>query len=210
MGETMKVRITLLEEMLGTLPGDKEVYASYIATKAPNPSAIMNEEIEAIDFADEYEKGITVFPRNKDGEVCIYDYLVKGFFKNACAALRDADGTHSKDLKAYKKKIDNLVFVGPRFIKVNYEGSIGLCERPLRASTAQGERVALACSESVPAESVLEFEVTVLAKGMLKYVIEWLDYGKFNGLGCWHNSGKGKFTWEDITDEETAAQLEEK
>ena len=198
----MKVRVTLLEEMLGTLPGDKEVYSSYIATKAPDPNAIMDEEIEAIDFAEMYEKGITVFPRNEDGEVCVYDYLIKGFFKNACSALRDADGTESKNLKAYKKKIDNLVFVGPRFIKVNFEGEVGFCERPLRAQTAQGDRVALACSESIPAGATMEFEITVLSKDMLKYVIEWLDYGQFNGLGCWHNSGKGKFTWHDITDSE--------
>ena len=29
-------------------------------------------------------------------------------------------------------------------------------------------------------------------------VPEWLDYGRFNGLGQWHNSGKGTFTWELI------------
>lgn len=197
--QKMRVRVTLLEEMLGTLPGDKEVYRNFIATKAPDQSKI-EEEVASIE--ELYEKGITVFPRNTNGDICVYDYLIKGFFKNACSALRDADKTASKDLKAYKKKIDNLVFIEDRLIPINFEGEVAFCERPLRASTPQGERVALACSEAIPSGATLEFTVTVLNKDMMEYVIEWLDYGKFNGLGCWHNSGKGKFTWMDITDEE--------
>lgn len=201
LGTQMKVRVTLLEEMLGTLPGDPEIYRNYIASKAPDASTI-EDEIEAIGVEEYSEKGMTVFARFEDGSPFVYDYLIKGFFKNACNALREADGTESKKLKAYKKKIDNLVFVEERKIKINFEGSapeINICERPLRASTAQGERVALACSESVQAGCTLEFTITVLTKEMMKYIIEWLDYGKFNGLGCWHNSGKGKFTWQDIT-----------
>lgn len=193
----MRVRLTIREEILGTLPGDKEVYRNYIATKAPDKSTV-EDEIESIE--ELYEKGITVFPRNKEGKICVYDYLIKGFFKNACSALRDADNTLSSKLKAYKKKIDNLVFIDERMIELKYEGEVGFCERPLRASTAQGERVALACSEALPAGTTLEFTITVLNKDMMNYVIEWLDYGRFNGLGSWHNSGKGKFTWSDISD----------
>lgn len=195
----MKVRITLLEEILGTLPGDKEVFRTFIATKAPDQSKV-EEEVASIE--ELYEKGITVFPRNKDKQPCVYDYLIKGFFKNACKAMRDADGSESKKLTAYKTKIDNLIFIEERLIPIQFDGEIGFCERPLRASTAQGERVALACSESIPAGATLEFTITTFKKEMMNYVIEWLDYGKYNGLGQWHNSGKGKFTWEDITDKE--------
>ena len=200
LGTEMRVRVTLLEEMLGTLPGDKEVFRSYIASKAPDASTI-EEEVEAIGVDQYCEKGMTVFARDTDGSPIVYDYLIKGFFKNACSALREVDGSESKKLKAYKKKIDNLVFIDERKIKINFGGKepdIGICERPLRASTAQGERVALACSESVPAGCYLEFTIRVLSKDMMDYVIEWLDYGRFNGLGCWHNSGKGKFTWTEI------------
>lgn len=195
----MKVRITLLEEILGTLPGDKEVFRTFIATKAPDQSKV-EEEVASIE--ELYEKGITVFPRNADKQPCVYDYLIKGFFKNACKAMRDADGSESKKLTAYKTKIDNLIFIEERLIPIQFDGEIGFCERPLRASTAQGERVALACSESIPAGATLEFTITTFKKEMMNYVIEWLDYGKYNGLGQWHNSGKGKFTWEDITDKE--------
>lgn len=206
MGETktkMKVRATLIEDMLGTFPGDPEIYKDYIASKSPSALTI-DQEIEAIGQDQVYDKGVTVFARDKDGDPCVYDYLIKGFFKNACSAMREADDSESKKLKAYKKKIDNLVFVSPRMIKINFEGpkdKLPICERPLRASTPQGERVAISASESVPAGSTLEFEVEVLSKDMMKYVIEWLNYGKYNALGQWHNSGKGRITWEDITEE---------
>ena len=81
-------------------------------------------------------------------------------------------------------------------------GEMTICERPLRAQTAQGERVALSCSESIPAGSTMEIEITTLTDDLMNTVIEWLDYGKLNGLGQWHNSGKGRFIWEDITDKQ--------
>jgi hypothetical protein len=199
----MNVRVTLMEDILGTLPGDPEVYQNWIASKCPDP-AKAEEEVELI-AEQEFEKGITVFVRDKDGDPCVYDYLIKGFFKNACSAMREVDNSASKKLTAYKKKIDNLVFVGPRLIKFRFDGKMKFCERPLRAQTAQGERVAIACSEAIPAGAQLEFEISVLKDDMMKYVIEWLDYGKFNGLGQWHNSGKGRFTWEDITEQNEEA-----
>ena len=193
----MKVRITLIEDILGTLPGDPEVYKSYIASKAPEGKDI-SDEIEAIGQDGVYEKGMTVFIRDMDGKPCIFDYLIKGFFKNAANALNNADGVTK--LTAYKRKIDNLVFVGPRFIELKYNniGDMSVCERPLRASTPQGERVALACSESIPAGTTFDIDIECLNAEMMGYVRSWLDYGKWNGLGQWHNSGKGRFTWEEI------------
>lgn len=195
----MKVRLTLTDEILGTLPGDSEIYRSFIASKAPDASTI-EDEINSIGIDGVTDKGVTVFARNPEGNPCIYDYLIKGFFKNACKAMREADGSSSKELKAYKTKIDNLIFVEPRMIPLNFEGDITICERPLRASTAQGDRVALAASEAIPAGTTLDIKISCLNDAMEKYVLEWLDYGKFNGLGQWHNSGKGRFTWELITE----------
>ena len=77
-------------------------------------------------------------------------------------------------------------------------GEMGTCQRPLRASTAQGERIALANSETIPAGSSIEFKVICLSDSYKKAVIEWLDYGSFKGLGQWRNSGKGRFTYEIV------------
>jgi hypothetical protein len=77
------------------------------------------------------------------------------------------------------------------------------CQRPLRASTAQGERIALAHSETVPTGSWFDVEIKCLVDGYTKIVKEWLDYGELRGLGQWRNSGKGKFTYEILEERDS-------
>ena len=203
----INVRITLTEEMLGTNTSDPEVYKSYIGSKAPD-AAKLEEEVAALGVDEVVEKGMTVYQKDENGNPLLKDYIIKGFFKNACKAMREATGSVSKDLSAYKTKIDNLIFIAPynykgpgsnRFLFIDMHGQeMSICERPLRAQTAQGERIALASSESVPAGSTIDFTIILQKEDMEKYVVEWLNYGRFNGLGCWHNSGKGTFTWVDL------------
>jgi hypothetical protein len=72
---------------------------------------------------------------------------------------------------------------------------IGSCQRPLRAETAQGPRVALANSETCPAGTWCEF--TIINKRPERVTDEhiemWLYKGRDNGIGQWRNSGKGIF-----------------
>ena len=105
-------------------------------------------------------------------------------------------GAPDAQFQAYKKIIDGLIFVGPRQIPLILSGEMTECQRPLRAQTAQGERVSLANSEQIPAGSTCEFEITCMDDAHEKAVMEWLDYGKLRGLGQWRNSGKGRFTYE--------------
>lgn len=191
----IKVRLTFTEDVLGTASGNKELYADYIASKAPSDDLI-DQEVDDFDPELAIEKAMTIFPRMEDGTPFFYDYQIKGFFKDACGALRKVRGTVSSSVKAYKKEIDGLVFPEPRKIPIQLSGEIDVCERPLRAQTAQGERVALSISESIPAGSFIEFEVGCLTGDMMALVTECLDYGEFRGLGQWRNSGKGRFTWE--------------
>ena len=193
----MKVELTFIEDVLGTSPTDKEIYSTYIASKGPNAQT-KEEEIEALGEDEVVEKAMTVFPRTDDGNPMFWDYQIKGFFKNSCSALRKVAKTESSKIKAYKKEIDGLIFVNERKIPIECSGEVGVCQRPLRASTAQGERIALAISESVPEGSKIVFTISMLHDGHLKAVQEWLDYGKLNGLGQWHNSGKGRFIWKSI------------
>lgn len=129
-----------------------------------------------------------------------WDYQIKGFFKDACSSLRRVPGTRSSKLTAFKKVIDGTVFVEQRRIPFQLpEGAeCGRCERPLRASSASGERVALAASETVPAGTVLEFSILVMNPKDAETVREWLDYGALRGLFQWRNSGKGRFGWEEV------------
>ena len=75
---------------------------------------------------------------------------------------------------------------------------MGECQRPLRAQTAQGERVSIAHSETVPVGSTMEIEITCMDPAHEKLVLEWLEYGKLRGLGQWRNSGKGRFCVEVV------------
>lgn len=126
----------------------------------------------------------------------LFDYQIKGFFKDAAGALRKVTGTKASKIKAYKKEIDGLLFVSPRMIPLNLSGEMGVCERPLRASTAQGERIALSSSETAPAGTYIDIEINCLTKDMHDLALECLDYGKLRGIGQWRNSGKGRYTYE--------------
>ena len=193
----MKVRLTFTEEILGTASADKDIHAEFIASKAPYAPSI-EEEIEAIGVDAMVEKGMTVFSRNEEGKPILFDYQIKGFFKTSAKAFYYVGG--DSKLTAYKSKIDNLIFIKERMIELQIPDGMGIgnCQRPLRASTAQGERIALGNSESCPAGTVIEFTIMCMVDGLMKNVIQWLDYGALNGIGQWHNSGKGRFVWSKI------------
>lgn len=191
----IKVKITLIEDMLGTASANPQIHEEFIASKAPNAMST-EEEVAALGVQEVIEKGMTVFPRDEKGNPIIWDYQVKGFFKDACSMMKKVDGSESSKCKAFKKEIDGLIFVSPRKIPINLSGPIGNCQRPLRAQTMQGERVTLANSETVPAGSTIEFTVLCLVDKDIEMVKEWFDYGILRGLGQWRNSGAGRFTYE--------------
>lgn len=196
----MKVELTFTENVLGTASGNPELHSEFIASKAPDAQT-REEEIAALGVEEVEKKDMTVFPRMEDGTPFLYDYQIKGFFKHACGMLRNVPKTESSEIKAYKKFIDGLVFVNERRIPLVFDGEIGNLQRPLRAQTAQGERIALANSETCPAGTKITFTVSVLKDELLAPVMEWLDYGRLNGIGQWHNSGAGRFTWREVATE---------
>lgn len=193
----IKVRLTFTENLLGTSPANEDVYRDFIGSKAPD-AATVDDEVAALGADAVVEKGKTVFPRMEDGTPFLYDYQIKGFFKDACGGLRKVSSTASSKIKAYKKEIDRLIFPEPRCIPIRFDGDMTECQRPLRAQTAQGERISLAISEQIPAGATVEFSVVCLSDDHEKAVREWLDYGRFSGIGQWRNSGKGRFTWGQL------------
>jgi hypothetical protein len=209
----LKIRITFTEELLGTASANPDLHREFIASNAPDAQSL-EEEVESIGVEGVIEKSMTVFSRSPNKEPVLWNYQIKGFFKDACSMLSRVGGIKkkekdkkekeasykSRDLTAYKKIIDGLVFVLPRQIKINFpEGtSIQNCQRPIRVSTAKGERVALANSETAPAGSFIDVEIRCLDDNHVDLVREWLDYGILRGLGQWRNSGKGSFSWKEI------------
>ena len=202
--ETMRVRLTFIDDILGTASADPEIHRTYIASKAPDAPS-KEEEVAAIGVDGVEEKSMTIFPRDEDGNPVLWNYQIRGFFKSACSALKPVKGSKSSGLKAHKKQIDLRIFVfsdandrSNRAIPFKINGDMGNCQRPLRAQTMQGERVALANSESIPAGSSVEFDIVMLEDNDKDLVKEWLDFGSLNGIGQWRNSGRGAFTWEEI------------
>lgn len=208
--KTLKVKVTFVEPVLGTWPSNQNIAREFIASKAPDASTI-EDEVAALGADAVADKGMTVFPRNEEGQPVLYDYQVKGFFKDSCGMLGRIGGktetgkkkavNESGKLTAYKKVIDGLIFVEPRMIPINMAGEMTECQRPLRAQTAQGERVSLANSEEIPAGSWCEFDIILMDEAHEKVVIEWLYYGRMRGIGQWRNSGKGRFIY-DLYDED--------
>jgi hypothetical protein len=185
--EKRKYRIVLTQDMLGTSPKDPEVYATYIESKRPQNDG--NGEVEA-DFVEKIEeKGWTGFLRDENG-LFIYDYMVRGFMKNAGNVLKDA-----VKVKSLRSKIDNYLFVQPRRIYLGQEKPDGVVERPLRAMTMQGPRVTLARSDKVSAGKEIEFHICLIPNKEITWdlVDTLLVYGELCGLGQFRNGGYGRF-----------------
>lgn len=195
----MNICVEFIEPVLGMTPGDPEIARRFISSKAPDAKS-MEEELEAISVDEMEERTMTVFPRNSDGQPVFWDYQIKGHMKDTCGGLRRVKGTKSSKLTAYKKVIDKLIFPRPRQIVIQgvKPEDITRCQRPLRASTAQGERISLANSEEIPAGAYMEFYIEYFNEDDADLIREWFDYGIYSGMGQWRNSGKGRFVWDEI------------
>ncbi len=201
----MNVELTFTEETLGVTSANPDLVREFIASK--RPKGVDEDEIESLPkIEEELQRSMTVFPRMDDDVPFVWDYQIKGFFKDACSSLRRIKdvkvggkiiqkGTLSSKLQAHKKIIDGLIFIYPRKVKLLLpQGQeIGICERPIRCQTPQGERIALARSETVPAETRMTFKIRLMDIQLEPVLLEWLDYGKYRGMGQWRNSGKGTF-----------------
>lgn len=204
------VTLTFTEPMLGTTPLELEVFTKY-GNHDEVDEDLVDEEAEMIEQNE--RPGWTGFLRDEDGNPLVLDYIIKGFFKGACSALRREDFTLSSKIRAYKKNIDGLVFVNPRRILLEIPDGESVTEatvddqglalpniRPLRGQTPQGERISIVRSESVPAGTVMHFTVSVLGGEQVPEDLlrEWFDYGHLMGIGQWRGAGWGRFSYEMV------------
>lgn len=201
---TLHVRLTFTNAVLGTASGNPELHKTYIASKASDAPS-RQEEVDALGVETVERKEKNIFSVDADGTPILWDYQVRGFMKSACSALRTIKGTKSQKVKAYKKAIDLRMGVFGsasdltcRKLRLHPIGKMTDCERSLRAQTAMGERIAIACSESLPAGTWFECWIKYLDPGDADWIREMLDYGQMNGIGGWRNSGKGSFVWDEL------------
>lgn len=230
--DRMKIEIQLKSPALGMSPSDPDAL-KYVAKKA--------DEMDINDGTTE-ERTTTIWPKAKfikdkfdghwilvnepncpqageDDEVFtlpfIYDYQIRGMYKDSCGLLSRSKNNQSADLKSYKKRIDGNIFVVERKIPFNMPdsytddagkekstytelGGLQTMSRPLRISGPSGERSAISTSEIVPPESTIKFEVLLTDPKLRSVVVEWLDYGLLHGIGQWRNSGIGIYRWREL------------
>lgn len=201
--ESRIYRITGTTPILGSAPASREIRTQYIISKAPEEE----REIEAeTNVYDRDEKGVTVFNRDKQDNLCLMSHQIKGFLKEALTALKAQCG-----VAAVGKKVDTLISIGPKYIPITRDGKKlreedEMLERPLRAETMQGPRVALQSSELLNDPWEIEFELTLFpsdgtakSKALTFDVVETaLDYGAFHGLGQWRGADYGHFVWTRV------------
>lgn len=243
--EYMYIEIELLREALGMMPADPNILDSYIGSKAPDKATREEEVAEAgeqdvvdkmttiwpmgyfyidengnlIDKADPFTNpAIKAISNDSDRIVklpYLYDYQIRGMFKDSCGMLWRAKNQNlSSGLKAYKKIIDGGIMVFPRHVAIEVpneyiddDGNLAETfdendkfnrkQRSMRTNSPSGQYNALASSEIVPAGSHIRFTVGLTDPSFRAYVEEWLDYGLVRGIGQWRNSGVGIFRWRE-------------
>jgi hypothetical protein len=187
--ERYKLTMKFITGPLGTQP-QKDVATEYLGNKVAEQNGLPDDELATL--PEELEKGTTAFHK-LDGQPIYYDYQIKGFLKDAGKVFNGL-----RSVKNLRSKIDNTVFVAPRQIALHLPegGAITMCERPLRAETAQGPRTALARSEELPAGTWLECHLEVydgpISGDLLR---DLLSYGERKGMGQWRNGGRGRFEY---------------
>lgn len=203
--ESRVYRLYGLTPLLGSAPASQAIRTQYIASKAPTSDRRSEEEAELFNVE---EQGLTVFRRDTRDQLCLMDYQIKGFFKEAFQALQG-----QAKLPAFKKKVDTLMFVEPRYIPLMRDGAAmrdedEVLERALRAETPKGPRNALQASEMVNDPWYIDLEMTLLPnpEGKSGGSLTWknielaLDYGALHGIGQWRNASYGRFRWEQLED----------
>ena len=199
------VTLTLTEDMLGSSPKNREVYATYVASKA-SPEQLA-EEVQLIENVE--ERGWTGF-RGDDGGIMLLDYQIKGFLKEQADALRECGALQARNAKddgplgGVKGKIDRHLFVFPRRLRILDEDTgkpllkpDGINERPMRAMTAQGPRVSLVRSDMVRSGRVMKCSIATTWPALFKeeLIQQMLERGEVVGLGQWRNASHGRFTF---------------
>lgn len=230
---TTSIRFNVTEtyttRLLGSAPASKDLYATFIASKkaeaeesrrkfaerhgspqAQHETATVEEELETISET----AGMTVFHndlglKREDGQtgkgLFFFDYQIAGFWKESAENLQEEHG-----VKQVRSKLDNFLVIRPRHAYLMRDGREitapdGRIERPLRAMTAQGPRVSLACSEYLEPGCTLSYQLDFLpyikvgggkeAKKLdLDMFVEMVaNHGSRKGRGQWRSGGHGRF-----------------
>lgn len=186
--EVVNFRIKFTDILLGTQPGDPELYSNFVGGNS-------DEDVSAETMV---ERGMTLFNLDREGDPCLMSYHWRSFIKEAMIALHSIEWSEISKVFAYRKLWDaNIHVLGDTTKLVLPKGAtVGTIERPLIAKNAAGKMSALAKSEFVPEGTTTEIQVFILEPSVKGKLLEAMAYGQIKGTGQWRNSGKGRFVAE--------------
>lgn len=186
-----RLTLTLTEDMLGTVPYDQNIYETFIETKKPKDVKDKESRTVPKPGEDEKTRGRTGFHRDPKRGLFLYNYMIKGFFKNAANVLKGEERGH-------KSLVNDHLFVFPRRLYLKVKQHHGIFPRPLRAQTMQGPRVTVVQSDFVKAGTKVECELVVADSWLVneKMLRKWLEYGELMGLGQFRNGSFGTFEYK--------------
>lgn len=182
-----RFKAQLTRKFLGTVPRDKNIYSSYIASLTDDKDK-QEEEKETVDEIE--EKGWTGFHKDDQGTF-FYNYMILGNVKANIKILIDS-GSVTK-ITSYKKVCDTCLKIYPRRIRfTDKKEPDGSMERALRAMTAKGERTFICRSDYIEEGAFFEFDIKLIKnKNNLTSMslLKALKLGEEYGLGQWRGSG---------------------
>lgn len=201
----------LTEDILGTVPKDKEIYTSFVASKIEKlegsdekeKKKLTEEEIETVE-EELLEKGWTGFHRDDTG-IFIYNYMILGNIKSNLQLLNNNGSI--KKVTTYKKACDTCLKVYPRRIRFKRGKSLiknpdASMERPIRAMTMKGERTFISKADIVKKGCTFNFQVQIIRNKhnlIPETVMKAIKLGEIYGLGQWRGSGNyGSYTIKNL------------
>lgn len=201
----LNVEIEFTEPLLATNSGNPELHREFIAKNAPEHEKV-EEEMAALPAEEQVAKAMTVFAQDEKG-LFLWDYHWKGYIKENIGAFCELGMFKKLSKWTFKRAVDQSIFVLPRRCHLMRNGKFitepdGQLQRPIRATTMQGDRVALANSERVDAGATTAIKVVLMASENAKSVWSELTAdvlkevfarGALSGHGQWRGGGYGRF-----------------
>ena len=197
-GYKLDIELTLVEDMLGTIPKEEKVFKAYLKHRAGGKEQKdeFKSPLNDAEVSEREAKGWTGF-MEEDNKPFIMNYMIKGFLKNSGNIQKDK----SIAIKNLKSKVNDFVYIYPRRIFFDGNKKEHPLERPLRAMTMQGPRVSLVRSDVMEAGAKLSFEIHVPYACEIKqeHIEKMLDHGQYMGLGQFRNGAYGSFTYKVVS-----------
>lgn len=203
---TLKYKVIFTRDLLATAPNKADIWENFVTQNDEVNAETLQEQIARTSATEVAERGMTVFARDPEtGKPQVMGYTIKGFLKESAKALGLVNGTKASKIAAMKlhSMIDGNIAILEEFCDLYLPENTGVDknERPLKAETMKGPRVALTSSEQVSRGTWFEVTIECDSYELVEIVQEAFDRGQHHGTGQWRSAGNGWFDFELISAE---------